>query len=188
MMPGMDGIEATRIMRDMGYTKPIVALTANAIKGQADLFLANGFDDFLSKPIDTRQLNAILNKYIREDKPLEQNVAGGQQNSFAETTAPQTHLDPQLAELAVRDATKALDVLEAICRKQDTFGNDDFNAYIVNIHAMKSVLMNIGETDLSNIASQLETACKNRDISVISNNTPLFLSTLRRVIEKIKPK
>jgi signal transduction histidine kinase len=47
-MPGMDGIEAAGIIRGLGYTKPIVALTANVITGQAEMFFANGFDDFIS--------------------------------------------------------------------------------------------------------------------------------------------
>ena len=71
MMPEMDGIETTKHIRDLGYTAPIIALSANAVSGQADIFLQNGLDDFLSKPIDIRQLNYILNKYIRDKKPHE---------------------------------------------------------------------------------------------------------------------
>ena len=65
MMPEMDGVEATRIIRAMGYTKPIVALTANAVSGQAEMFLKSGFDDFISKPIDVRSMDLILNKLVR---------------------------------------------------------------------------------------------------------------------------
>ena len=71
MMPQMDGIETTHRIRAMGYTQPIVALTANAVTGQAEVFLSNGFDDFISKPIDMRQLNTILNKFIRDKQPPE---------------------------------------------------------------------------------------------------------------------
>jgi signal transduction histidine kinase/FixJ family two-component response regulator len=71
MMPKMDGMEATRIIRSMGYERPIVALTANAVVGQADIFLKNGFDDFISKPLDIRLLNAVLNKLIRDKQPPE---------------------------------------------------------------------------------------------------------------------
>ncbi|MDR2569364.1 MAG: response regulator [Oscillospiraceae bacterium] len=71
MMPKMNGMEATKILRDFGYTEPIVALTANALVGQEDIFLENGFDAFLSKPIDLRQLNAILNKLVRDKQPPE---------------------------------------------------------------------------------------------------------------------
>jgi len=64
MMPKMDGIEAVKIIRSMGYEDPIIALTANAIVGQAEIFLGSGFDAFISKPIDAKQLDAELNKFI----------------------------------------------------------------------------------------------------------------------------
>jgi PAS domain S-box-containing protein len=64
MMPKMDGIEAVKIIRSMGYEEPIIALTANAIVGQAEIFLESGFDAFISKPIDAKQLDAELNKFI----------------------------------------------------------------------------------------------------------------------------
>jgi len=66
MMPDMDGIETAKRLRDSGYLKPIVALTANAIVGQADEFLQNGFEDFITKPIDTQRLDWILNRFIRD--------------------------------------------------------------------------------------------------------------------------
>jgi CheY-like chemotaxis protein len=44
-------------------------LTANAVMGQSEIFLQNGFDDFLSKPINIRQLDAILNKFVRDKQP-----------------------------------------------------------------------------------------------------------------------
>jgi CheY-like chemotaxis protein/nitrogen-specific signal transduction histidine kinase len=71
MMPGMDGIEATKIIRSLGYTQPIVALTANAIIGNAETFMSNGFDAFISKPIDVRQLAETLHKFVRDRHPVE---------------------------------------------------------------------------------------------------------------------
>lgn len=65
MMPGIDGIEATNILRRMGYTSPIVALTANAVKGQAETFLNNGFSGFMSKPIDINLLNSYLVRFVK---------------------------------------------------------------------------------------------------------------------------
>ncbi|MDR1445649.1 MAG: response regulator [Treponema sp.] len=71
MMPGMDGIEAVRRIRneiDTAYAKevPIIALTANAMAGNEELFLSNGFTGFISKPIDLESLDAVLNKFIRK--------------------------------------------------------------------------------------------------------------------------
>jgi CheY-like chemotaxis protein len=73
-MPGMDGIEATQKIRSMGdedpYYKevPVIALTANAVSGTKKMFMENGFDDFLSKPIDTVKLDAVLEKWIPKAK------------------------------------------------------------------------------------------------------------------------
>jgi CheY-like chemotaxis protein len=73
-MPGMDGIETTLRIRAMGdedphYKEvPVIALTANAVSGTKEMFLENGFNDFLSKPIDTVKLNAVLEKWIPKVK------------------------------------------------------------------------------------------------------------------------
>jgi len=64
MMPKMDGIETTQKLRELGYTGAIVALTANALAGNDEMFMQNGFDGFISKPIDPRDLDGALNKFI----------------------------------------------------------------------------------------------------------------------------
>ena len=71
MMPGMDGIEAVRIIRneinsDYARSICIIALTANAIIGNDKMFIENGFNDFLSKPIDMLKLDVILQKWVRD--------------------------------------------------------------------------------------------------------------------------
>jgi CheY-like chemotaxis protein len=83
LMPQMNGIDATKILRGLGYARPVVALTANAVVGQEDMFLANGFDGFISKPIDLRRLNAVLNKLIRDKQtPATLEAARRQYASF----------------------------------------------------------------------------------------------------------
>jgi signal transduction histidine kinase/CheY-like chemotaxis protein len=69
MMPKMDGIEAVKIIREnigSEYARnvPIVALTANAMSGTKEMFVKNGFQDFLAKPIDPKTLNDIITKWI----------------------------------------------------------------------------------------------------------------------------
>jgi HPt (histidine-containing phosphotransfer) domain-containing protein len=61
-------------------------------------------------------------------------------------------------------------------------------AYVINVHGMKSALANIGETDLSSLASKLEQAGREGNSEVMSSETPKFLNALRAVIEKITPK
>jgi signal transduction histidine kinase/CheY-like chemotaxis protein len=80
MMPRMDGIETTLKLRELGYKGAIVALTANAIVGNDEMFMQNGFDGFISKPIDVRQLNEILSKFVRDKHPEEAKL-------YAEKTA-----------------------------------------------------------------------------------------------------
>jgi len=73
-MPGMDGVEATKHIRKMGDDDPyyndvpIVALTANAVVGAKRMFFDNGFNDFVSKPLDTTKLHAVLEKWIPKNK------------------------------------------------------------------------------------------------------------------------
>jgi signal transduction histidine kinase/CheY-like chemotaxis protein len=76
MMPEMDGIEATAAIRELemrnaelgGKKTPIIALTANAVMGMREMFIKNGFNDFLSKPIDVSKLDEMLNKWIPKEK------------------------------------------------------------------------------------------------------------------------
>ncbi|MCL1908398.1 MAG: ATP-binding protein [Holophagaceae bacterium] len=67
MMPGMDGIEAVAAIRTLGgqfETLPIIALTANVLVGMRDMFLKNGFNDFLPKPIEIPKLNEIIERWV----------------------------------------------------------------------------------------------------------------------------
>jgi signal transduction histidine kinase/AmiR/NasT family two-component response regulator len=78
MMPEMDGIEAVRIIREWEEQKnqkkkknqlddkiPIIALTANALAGNMEMFLSKGFDGFISKPIDIVEIDSALNRWVR---------------------------------------------------------------------------------------------------------------------------
>jgi CheY-like chemotaxis protein len=166
MMPVMDGIEAVKKIRGMNYTHPIVALTANAVAGQSEMFLANGFDGFISKPIDIRELNASLNKFVRNKQHAE--VSG----------VPQ--VDVELAKIFIQDAEKVMAVLESN-------ESEDLQTYIINVHALKSALANIGETKLSDFAKELEQAGRDKNTNFISEKTKTFLSELRTVVDKLKP-
>jgi CheY-like chemotaxis protein len=68
MMPGMDGMEAAAKIRAIGteYARkvPIIALTANAIAGNEKMFLENGFQAFLPKPVDIINLDSVVKKWI----------------------------------------------------------------------------------------------------------------------------
>ena len=187
MMPGMDGVETAKIMRGLGYKHPIVALTAHAAAGQEEEFLANGFDAFISKPIDLRQLNILLNSLIRDKQPPEVLKAARRQKGGPGTVdcAPSASVVQQLAAAFARDAQKALAALEAI--SDSAYRDEDMVEYTVAVHAMKGALANIGEAQLSALASQLEQAGEQRNSAVMSAETPAFLDALRALIENISP-
>jgi CheY-like chemotaxis protein len=191
-MPKMDGIEAVKIIRSLGYTHPIIALTANALVGQAEMFMKNGFDGFISKPIDIRQLNASLNKLIRDKYPHEVVEAARQQAvkiNEIKTAAlkEQSATGPELAALFVRDAEKAIATISSTIANKFRRGND-LRQYAINVHSMKSALANIGENDLSAVALKLEQAGRAEDMAIITSETPAFLESLRAVVEKNRPK
>jgi signal transduction histidine kinase/HPt (histidine-containing phosphotransfer) domain-containing protein len=73
MMPIMDGVEATRIIREeigteYAKTVPIIALTANALAGNEEMFLSRGFQAFIPKPIEIKRLDEIINQWVRNEE------------------------------------------------------------------------------------------------------------------------
>ena len=189
MMPGMDGIEAVKILRGMGYKHSIVALTANAVAGQAEIFLNNGFDDYISKPIDIRQLNVVLNKLIR-DKQAPDFLEAVRRQAEKKTTnssnnKAQAEINPRFAEIFIRDAQKSLAMLEAIMEKQGAYSENDMRLYIIHVHGMKGALANIGRMELSAVALKLEQTGRDGNTEVMISETSAFLSALRQLIEEL---
>lgn len=72
MMPEMDGIETLKLLKEMTDNRcpdsPVIALTANAIVGVREMYMEKGFDDYLSKPVEGRDLEEMLRRYIPEEK------------------------------------------------------------------------------------------------------------------------
>jgi len=191
MMPKMDGIEATKIIREYGYKRFIVALTANAVTGQSKLFLENGFDEFISKPIDIRQLNAVLNKFIRDKQSPEVLADARKKKQAMDETAFHTSIskvDSTLLSIFPLDVKKSLPVIEDVLKKIDNASEEDLHSFAINVHALKSALMNIGETEASRLAFVLEKAGKDRDKSIIKSQAPTFVFDIRNIMEKLEKK
>ena len=178
MMPLMDGIETTRKLRENGYKDTIIALTANAIVGNDVMFKENGFDDFISKPIDIRQLNSILNKWIRDKHPEE---AKKYKTKLIENKIPESSLpNTKLYEVFCKDAEKALFILTKSAER-------DLGLFTTTTHAMKAALANVGQDELSKSAEKLEDAGRNGDVEYILASLLSFTNSLKELIEKLKP-
>jgi CheY-like chemotaxis protein len=212
----MDGMETTKILREQGYEKPIVVLTANAVIGQKEVFLANGFDDFISKPIDLRELDTILNKHIRDKHKVQQTetkvaepVETVVENKPEETpTEPQVDLSPveQLKLINV----KGLDVAKGVEWYQDNEASylKLIKAYVVNIveklksvevvtmdtlpdyniriHGIKGVNLFVFAEELGQQAQKLEEAAIKGDLDFIHKNNPIFLEASYQFIDDLK--
>ena len=189
MMPEMDGIEVTKCLRELGYSKPIVALTANAVTGQKEIFLHSGFNMFLSKPINVRQLDSILNQLIRDEQPPEVIEAARKQADAPEAgDGDIIQMNSLLTDSFIRDAEKTLAVLEDLMQRATFESEDDLQKFVITIHGIKSSLFNIGEADLSEIAKAMELAGRERNIDSIMAFISDFVKDLRAIIGKLEEK
>ncbi|MDR0502081.1 MAG: response regulator [Treponema sp.] len=197
MMPIMDGMETVKNLRKMGYKNAIIALTANALIGREDMFLQNGFDGFISKPIDSRELNQVLNDFIRNKKPPEvveaaRRVPESERSIRQNITFPDDNKDAPAAEAKnlekklffINDADKAVNTLEKM--NINDIKNAEMELYIITVHGIKSALANIGEKELSAAALKLELAGEARSLSVVSGETPAFIDSLKSIIAEYK--
>ncbi|MCL2185366.1 MAG: ATP-binding protein [Treponema sp.] len=188
MMPKLDGIEATKVIRSMGYSNTIIALTANAIIAHEKVFFENGFDGFISKPIDSRELNHILNEFIRNKKPIDVIEAARkeQQEKDKKNTADNAIDENTQKMFFIEDANNAINILEKLCEKTENFNDEEIKLYIITVHGIKSVLANIGEKGLSAFALKLEHAGDDHNYNVIKKETPALINALQSLINKFK--
>ena len=183
MMPEMNGVEAVAIIRDMGYEGSIVALTANAVSGQAEMFLANGFDGFVSKPIDSRELNQYLIEMIRDKYPAEVvEAAKNEQASYAEVKVTQQEVE----RFFITDATRTMQVIEQTLQQlQAGDVPQETEMFTIAAHGLKSALANIGEVHLADIAYELEQAGEVRNFAAIAEVAPKLLESLQSLVSAL---
>jgi len=171
MMPDMDGVEATKIIRDMGFKLPIVALTANAVSGTKEMFLENGFNDFLSKPMDLAKLDFTLEKWIPKKK---------RKHARGVVRSKQDNL--QTLSVFYKDG------VERIEKINQCLETENYSLYTIHVHALKSASANVGAKEISKWAEGLEMAGKRGDIEFIKSNTQHFLTKLRHYLDDLNAK
>jgi CheY-like chemotaxis protein len=207
MMPDMDGIEATKRIRDLGYDVPIVALTANAVVGQENMFLENGFDDFISKPIDMRQLNSVLNRLVRDKQPQEVIEAAikqyGDQNQDAEKdeTSQEETLNMQISGLDIpkglrryRGDIRAYLMLlrsyaaniDSVLKTVELLSDERIVDYEIAVHGIKGASLDIFAEEVGTLAKKLEEEAKARNMDFLYENNAAFLEAVRKLVAEIK--
>ena len=188
MMPKMDGIETVKLIREMGYKQSIVALTANALVGQSDVFLQSGFNGFISKPIDSRELNLLLNDFIRNKKPLEVvEEARQKRREKDQIFAGSAEKITEMQKFFIHDAQNAINVFETLFPKIKELNKEENDLLITTVHGLKSAFLNVGEKELSALALKLEKAGIENDLSVFIKDIPGLINSLKFLIQKFKP-
>ena len=181
MMPIMDGIEAAREIRKLGkeYDKlPIIALTANAVSGVKEMFLANGFNGFISKPIAAQELDDVLKEWLSPEKIAQRTEQGtvntdktddGFLNDIGKIGEINAEIGLNQAggnENMYRNTLHIFyNKLLSECNNMSVSLNaKDLNNFSISVHAMKSMLAIIGAAAMSETALELEMASKNNEI------------------------
>jgi CheY-like chemotaxis protein len=199
MMPGMDGIEATAAIRAISgkrfETLPVVALTANAISGMREMFLRNGFQDYLAKPIELSKLNEIMEKWVPREKRKTSAQSAPPSVAPSEPDFTVEGLDTsrgitmiggsverykKILALYCRDVDKRLELLR---EAQDP---TDPAAVAAQAHALTSASASIGAAALSEKAAALEMAGKSDDLPFIRENLDAFCENLAELAGHIR--
>ncbi|GHU06561.1 hypothetical protein FACS1894158_13380 [Betaproteobacteria bacterium] len=202
MMPGMDGMEATAAIRSLKGEKfrkmIIVALTANAISGMREHFIANGFNDYLAKPIETKKLFGIINTWLPKEKrvygtkkPVSLIADGGNSEvridgvDTASAISSMGSVDKYINVLATycQDARERLPVLENIPEDGDAA---QLKLFITQVHALKSASRSIGAMELSVLAEELEHAGNDSNIQKIRDTLSAFRDGLLSLVQRIE--
>ena len=218
MMGGMDGVEAMKRIRTdvsgLNGSIPIVALTANAMSSAKQMFLAEGFDGFVSKPVEIEELERVLKQVLPksaityeekyadisiEEEPEPEEVKAEEKISDEDVFA-------QLKKIGIdtdagikycvgdKEFYKSLllqfanETSEKIPSLKKFFHEHDWHNYEIIVHALKSTSKMIGIMDLSEEAKALEMAAKEQKAGFITENHEQVLMDYSRYAAEIKEK
>ncbi|MCL1928640.1 MAG: ATP-binding protein [Treponema sp.] len=202
MMPGMDGVEATKIIRKTGITVPIIALTASAVEGSRELFLAAGMNDVLTKPINKSLLFKALEEWIpaekikkMSDEAVAANTADtAEDKEFWNNIEQIQGLSIQIGlerisgqrEVFKKSLKLTIDEIEKCDKNLTEFlASGDMNNFRIEVHGIKGSLANIGVMELSARAYELEKASGKEDAAYCASDLPGFLEALRGLGSRI---
>lgn len=202
MMPEIDGVETTHIIRRFHkeYDQiPIIALTANVVSGVKEMFIQEGMNDFIAKPIEVRILVSKLKHWLPKKiiKSGNTTVRKDSHNKQQEDILPPTIKDLDVsASLKLLGSAKLFwavlkDYYHAIPKKyaliKQYAEEKNWRNYTIEVHALKSASKQIGATKLSEIAAELEAAGNACDETLIQEKTPALLELYAHYIEILKP-
>ena len=179
-MPIMDGLEATRRIRESGRTEairsiPIIAMTAHAMSSDRTMCLASGMNDYIVKPINPAQLLETIDRWLPEKSyPDPQDVHRNTDDEIAHTTGTAARMlfdydvflermlgDRNLTKIILKDFLVSVPEEIRILKSRINEGLMEMAA--AQSHKLKGAFSNIGSTSLSELSYAIETASKNND-------------------------
>ena len=203
-MPGMDGTEALCRIRDLkdnpNSKTPVICLTADAIDGARERYIAEGFTDYLTKPVEGRKLEETLMKYLPAEKVMRIEVPaeklpvsfgdGGDSEPLREAGInPETGLfycqgDQELYHTLLREYERDYqDRTEALHRNLEEENWKDYGIYV---HSLKSSSRMLGAQELSEMAAALEAAAKAEDGDTIRRGHASVLARYETTVNAIR--
>lgn len=216
MMPEMDGVETLHRIRkknELYYREvPIIALTANAVAGAREMFLKEGFQEFVAKPIEISVLDRVLREFLPEDKliPIDKPVEEPDDKAEEETVIEENPKDKEKnvdidVELDFEDlqidikqgitycGTKEdyIDILRLQYEDSqenrnkiiDFYNKEDWDNYVIFVHGIKSSMKSIGINKLSDMCKELEYAGKEKRIDFIKENHDKMIQEYDKVMD-----
>ena len=200
MMPDMDGIETLHALKALKDSKnpdtPVICLTANAISGMREMFISEGFTDYLAKPIDFVRLEQMLLKYIPEGKIAVEYVERrevGQVLPDAVFTIPELDVNSGLAHCG--DAESYLNTLkmysEASGKNEEAIRDfwkvRDIKNLTIKLHALKSTSRVIGAFGVGELAAELEKAGRLGRLGLLGDDLERLLFSYSELAAKLAP-
>ena len=204
MMPKKDGIEALHeIVNDASNPNckdPIVVITANAVPGAKKEYLAAGFWDYLTKPIDPEKLEETILKYLpdymvqRVDAPQEEALPQGLPDEVLNLPAQSLiNFEEGLKNSATYEGYKPLlkifhtSIEDNSKEIEDYYNSKDWKNYAIRVHALKSSARIIGASDYGEEAQALENAAKREDVEYIKSHHEGFMKTYKSFKDVLAP-
>jgi CheY-like chemotaxis protein len=208
MMPEKDGIQTLQELRGEEQNPNLhttaICLTANAISGAREQYLAAGFDDYLSKPIDAGKLEEMMIRYLPKEKVVMTEVRSGDGAEFAEEES--LHEIPDwlgsVAELEVEsglahcgDVESYLETLtiyaknapDSVDEIAKLWGEKDLDNTTVKVHAIKSLSRAIGAEGIGALAEKLEFAGKAGNAAAVGEEIGELLERIRNLCKDLAP-
>ena len=220
MMPEVDGIMAMKEIRKISdfYEKEskIIVLTADAMQGVRDRLIKDGFDEYISKPLEVHRLETVFRAFIPEEKfiavdkrskdiiTIEEGLPGLDNTGIdkpaneIETVANDLKIPTDILEKRINACGGTLNDYKASCKKileqapskikklRESKNTGDYERYTIEIHSLKSSLSSLGAMELSNRAKDQEYAGKERRFDYIDKNMEAFLRDYDAFMKKLE--